>query len=304
MKLPISDILNFLDKANIGYDFAGRKDIIISKYTSIKNVERNTITWIKNKKFYDESSIKKQSEILLVVKDDIEIDANVLGNIGIIKSDNPKETFFSILNNFFSKDKAKSFVSNTAVVNTKNIGENVYIGHHTFIDDEVEIGNNVIIKNNVSIEGKVRIGDNTIIHSGVVIGTDGFGYYKNEDGLNLKVPHYGGVVIGSDVEIGANTCIDRGTLDDTIIGDNVKIDNLCQIAHNVMIKRNTLIAGNTSVAGSTIIGANTWIGSSSISNGLVIGENCYIVMGSVVISNVRDNKKVFGNPARVYDGNE
>lgn len=238
----------------------------------------------------------------MVVSNEIkDIDSN-RKNPSFIFCNNPKEVFFTILKEFFKTNEYRDYISPHSVVETKIIGKGVYIGHNCFIGKDVVIGDNVVIKNNVSIEGKVIIGESTIIHSGVIIGTDGFGYFQNREGLNMKVPHYGGVIIGKNVEIGANSCIDRGTLDDTVIGDNVKIDNFCQISHNVVIKDNTLIIGKASIAGSSIIGMNCWIGPHSIiSNGLTIGDGCYIGLGSVVLSDLDENVKVFGNPARVYD---
>lgn len=167
------------------------------------------------------------------------------------------------------------------------------------------IGDNVVIKNNVSIEGKVIIGNNTIIHSGVVIGTDGFGYYQNEEGKNIKVPHYGGVVIGEYVEIGANTCIDRGTLDDTVIGNYVKIDNLCHIGHNCVIEDNSSIVALSMLGGSAEISKNSYIAPGvMIKNQLKIGENSLIGMGAVVTKDVEKNKVVAGVPAKVIRENE
>lgn len=146
---------------------------------------------------------------------------------------------------------------------------------------------------------KVKIGCNTIIHSGVVIGTDGFGYFDNEDGLHEKVEHFGGVSIGDNVEIGANTCIDRGTLDDTYIGNNVKIDNLCHIAHNVTIEENSMVIALSMLGGSSTLKKNVYIAPGvMVMNQVTIGERSLAGMGAVVIKDVQNNKVVIGVPAK------
>jgi UDP-3-O-[3-hydroxymyristoyl] glucosamine N-acyltransferase len=153
------------------------------------------------------------------------------------------------------------------------------------------IGNNVIIGANtrltslVSVCADTRIGERVIIHNGTVIGSDGFGLAK-ENNKWLKIPQLGKVQIGDDVEIGANVSIDRGALDDTIIGDGVKLDNQIQVGHNVRIGENTAIAGCTGIAGSTHIGKNCMIGGGVCINGHIeIVDNVYITgMSSVVHS--------------------
>ena len=126
------------------------------------------------------------------------------------------------------------------------------------------------------------------------IGSEGFGYSGNE-----KMPHIGKVVMGDCVDIGANCCIDRGCLDNTIIGDNVKVDNLVHIAHSVKIGENTKIAAHTMIAGSVTIGKNVWIGPSvSIINGVTIGDDAYIGIGTNIISDVPAGETWVGNPGR------
>jgi UDP-3-O-[3-hydroxymyristoyl] glucosamine N-acyltransferase len=218
----------------------------------------------------------------------------------IIQCENPKETFFEILNRFFVIPK-KAGIELDSIVETQNIGTDVSIGHHCYICKDAIIGNNVSIKNNVIIECPAEIGDNTIIWSGVVIGTDGYGYYKKDDGINYKVPHFGGVKIGRNVEIGANTCIDRGVLVDTVIGNNVKIDNLCHIAHNVLIEDNVMITAMSALSGSSTVKENAYIAPGTlVLNQKTVGKNAFVGIGSVVIKNVQNSKAVFGVPARVY----
>lgn len=195
-------------------------------------------------------------------------------------------------------------MSPNSVVETNSIGKNVYIGHNCYIGKDVVIGDNVVIKNNVSIEGKVIIGNNAIIHSGVVIGSDGYGYYQDKEGRNIKVPHFGGVIIGENVEIGANTCIDRGTLDNTVIGNNVKIDNLCHIAHNVVIKDNCSVIALSMLGGSVVLEKDSYIAPGAIiKNQLKIGEKSLVGLGAVVIKDVEKNKVVAGVPAKVIKEN-
>lgn len=155
------------------------------------------------------------------------------------------------------------------------------------------------LKNEASVDAKIVYGDNFRVGRNTVIGGDGFGYEKNEMGEYEFFPHFGNVIIGNNVSIGSNSCIDRGTLSDTLIGNGVKIDNLVHIAHNVQIGDNCLIVAGTVVCGSAKIGNGTYVGANvTIREHLKIGSNVYIGMGSVVIKNISDNEMWYGNPAK------
>ena len=162
------------------------------------------------------------------------------------------------------------------------IGDNVCIGANSYLGEGGIIGDSTIIYANVSIYHGVSIGSFCILHSGVVIGSDGFGY-ANDAGQWVKIPQSGGVMIGDRVEIGANSCIDRGALNNTIISNGVKIDNLCHIAHNVEVGENTAMAAFTGIAGSAKIGKScTFSGRSSIIGHLEIAAGTHLTAGTLV----------------------
>lgn len=173
--------------------------------------------------------------------------------------------------------------SNTVIEPGAILGDQVVIGPSCFIGERARIGANTRIWANVSIYHRVEIGQYCLIQSGAVIGADGFGYAK-EHGNWIKIPQLGTVIIGDHVEIGACTTIDRGSLDNTIIGNGVIIDNQCQIAHNVVIGDNTAIAGGVIMAGSLRIGRYCQIGGGSVLNGhMIISDNVTITgMGMVM----------------------
>ncbi len=229
---------------------------------------------------------------------------------------NPHFAYAVLLNCFYEENltirnsiSPKSFVEKSAVIgknvtimdgayigNNTKISDNVFIGANSVINDNVEIGQNSIIKGLVNISNSI-IGKNSIIHSGVKIGQDGFGFTHNQ-GVNYKILQLGMVIIGDDVEIGANSCVDRGAIDNTIIGNQVKIDNLVQIAHNVEIGDGTLIAGAACVAGSTKIGKFCQIGGNcSVSGHITVGDGAKIAGASGVIKSVEAMQVVAGLPS-------
>jgi UDP-3-O-[3-hydroxymyristoyl] glucosamine N-acyltransferase len=181
------------------------------------------------------------------------------------------------------------FIGANAVIQSGVIlGENVQIGPGCVIANNVQIGDNTVIYPNVTIGHSTRIGDNCVINSGVVIGTDGFGYVKEGESY-LKVPQLGNVQIGNNVDIGANTTIDRGALLDTVIGNGVKLDNQIQIGHNVVIGENTLISANSGVSGSTRIGKNCLIGGGvGIRDNIEIVDNVIITGRTFVSSSIKE----------------
>lgn len=294
--ISIEKIKNYLDTTHISYTYSGDEHLQIRDYKSIENIKPHSISWIKDESRIKSIVSKEIKSSLFVSK---EIDTSFFNEANFIFCNDPKQVFFSILNHFFNREVMKAYISSNSVVETTSVGGDVYIGHNCYIGPNVEISNNVKIYNNVSIEGKVKIGKNTIIHSGVNIGTDGFGYFKNTEGKYTKVPHFGGVTIGEDVEIGANTCIDKGTMDDTRIGDFVKIGNLCQIAHNVIIEENVMVASLSNIAGSIHLKKHSYIAPSvTIMNQVSIGENSLIGLGAVVLKDVEDNVVVAGVPGK------
>lgn len=167
------------------------------------------------------------------------------------------------------------------------IGEHTRIGANCSIGDGVRIGPHTVINASVSIYRGCVLGQRCIVHSGVVIGADGFGFARQSDGVWEKIPQIGRVVIGDDVEIGANTTIDRGALDDTVIEDGVKLDNQIQIAHNVRIGAHTAIAGCVGIAGSTRIGKRCMIaGAAMIIGHLDIADDVVVSVGTVVMKSI------------------
>lgn len=235
----------------------------------------------------------------------------------LIRVANPKLSFLIIYNILNTPKPRGSFVHPTAVVaDASRLGKNVWVGPHVSIEENVDISDNCIIESNTTIKKNCRIGAscriypnvtlyedtvlgrNVVLHSGAVIGSDGFGYIK-EKGKIFKFPQIGRVIIEDDVEVGANTTIDRGSMNDTIIGPGSKIDNLCQIAHNVKIGKNALIAAQCGISGSTTVGNDVMMGGQSgIIDNLKIGSNVVIAAKSAVIGDLKDGVTVWGLPAR------
>lgn len=286
--IPIKEILNFLNEGEYSAVYDGNENLEISSFSNISCIKDKSIVWIKNKKYLTEEvkeSIEQYQNSLIVCPWKIEESKNCL------ITDSPKEIYFSILKEFFV-EKKEAVISSKAVVETERIGKNVSIGAACYICKDVIIADDVILHANVVIDCPCKIGKGTEIFSGTVIGADGFGYYYH-NGIPERVPHFGGVIIGEYVDIGANSCIDRGTLNDTRIGNNVKIDNHCHIGHNVEIDDNSLIVAGTTICGSVIIGRDSYLAPESlIKNQVQIGEKSFIGMNTVLSKNIEPKSMV------------
>lgn len=178
------------------------------------------------------------------------------------------------------------------------VGREVTIGAGVVIGDEVEIGDQVVLHPNVTIYPRSRIGNRVIIHAGSVIGSDGFGYATTADGRHIKRLHQGIVVIGDEVEIGANVCVDRATFGETVIGAGTKIDNLVQVAHNAEVGENCLLVAQVGISGSTRLGRGVVMGGqSALAGHLTIGDRVMVAGQSGVHNNQPAGKVVAGYPA-------
>ena len=213
-----------------------------------------------------------------------------LDNKTLIQVDNPRLSFIRVIAKYFNNQNLYLLKSSR--------GDSIYISRSS------KILEGTLIYPNVTIYQNVTIGKNCIIHSGVTIGSDGFGFEKNEKGLWEKFPHVGGVTIGDNVEIQANSAISRGALSNTKIGNGTKIDNLVHVAHNVIIGNNCFIAAGTIFGGSATIGDNCWLGlNCTIRDWITLGNNVTVGMGSVVTKSFGDNVTLMGVPARVIKDN-
>lgn len=273
-------------------------DYFFTNPSAINSGTENSISWLKGiPENYED--ILKNSKANFIVCNHF-VNTEVLKKIPkvFILSENPKETFIDILTFVFCNSNIFGIHPSSIISENTKIGENCFIGPNVFIDENCIIGNNVKIIGNNFIFSKTTIGNNVTINPGTVIGSDGFGYSRGNDDKLKKFPHFGGVIIEDGVEIGANVCIDRGTLDNTIIKKGVKIDNLVHIAHNVEIGENSLIIANSMIGGSTKIGNGSWIAPSvNLMNGITIGHKTTVGMGSTVTKSIEDNQTWTGSPA-------
>ena len=290
MQLSLDEIASLCGGKLIG---DGAKTI--TGVSSIENASQEDLVFIKDRKFEKYIQSTKAGAIIVGHLPD-----GIPGQNYIVV-DNPQLAFTKIAEQFDSFPAQKAAVSALCSISqTAKIGDNVFIGDFVSIGENARIGNNVYIENGARIGDGCEVGDGTIIfanvaigrgsrigaecriHPGVVIGADGFGLVKDGDTWR-RIPQLGNVELGNEVDVGANTTIDRGTLDDTVISDGVKLDNLIQIGHNVRIGENTVIAAHTAVAGSSIIGKNCEIGGCvGIMDHSIVGDNIKIGGGSVI----------------------
>lgn len=299
MKYNTKYLLSLLEELDINYICSKLDDIWIDNFCNLDDIKDNAITWIKIFNDNNNDLIENHKKTIFICS--IDNWSDKYSNVIFIE--NLKINFFKLIKILFEErnfENIKPCIENSAVVLSKKLGNNIYVGHHTFIDKNVKIGNNVMIMNNVTIQGDVIIGDNSFIESGAVIGVCGFGLFDDKQENSEILPHLGRVIIGNNVRIGAATCIARGCLCDTVIEDYVKVDNLCHIAHNVILKRNSKIVACSEISGGVIVGENSWIApNSSIIQHTIIGKNVNTGMASNILRDVPDNSLIYGNPARV-----
>lgn len=306
-EVKIKDILSFLKRENIAHVFEGDENQTVTGFSSLFNYKEASMTFISTLySFIDYKEQFKNKKIRLIIMDPSEDNYDNFENIIIISK--PTNAFFTILEEFFSREELskKSPVSKNEneykqfsyVSDNAKIGSNVSIGRGCVIEAGVAIGDNTAIHHNVVIRSGTKIGQDCIIRSGTVIGEDGFSPSTLKDGSKELLKHFGGVLINKNVFIGENCIIHRGSIDDTVIHDGVKLNSLVHIAHNCTIGKYTVITMPTHISGSVEIGENCHIAATTIRNQCTVGDNVVLGLGSVVIKDVADNLTMVGNPAR------
>ena len=295
-RIFIQEIISCL--GNQGIDVVYCQDcefdtLYIDNLADVEQVNETTLDWVNpSKKNKQQIALLSKAKVLLVDETILPIAGKVL-----IRVKNPKLSIAEVGNHFFV-EKPELGIHSTAIIhNEARIGKNVSIGAYSVIG-KVIIGDGCIIDSNVRIYDGVVMGCHCEIKAGAVLGGAGFGYERDSYGNKFRFPQIGGLIIGNYVEVGANTCIDRGALSDTIIGDYTKINNLCHIAHNNKIGKNVSITGCVNVSGGNVIEDDVWIAPNSSLVGYVhIGKGAVIGMGAVVVKDIPAGETWVGNPA-------
>lgn len=307
MKFTAKQIASF-----IGGEVIGNENAEVYTFAKIEEGVPGALSFLANPK-YAEYIYTTQSSVVLVNRD---FEANAEIHATLIKVDNAYESLAKLMTMYEASKPKKSGISSLASISANaKIGENCYIAPFVVIGEGCEIGDNCMIHDSVSIgdgakigNGCIlyahatvyhdcRIGNNCILHSGCVIGADGFGFAPTAEGYN-KIPQTGIVVIEDNVEIGANTCIDRATMGSTVVHSGVKLDNLVQIAHNDEVGSHTAMAAQVGIAGSTKIGE--WCifgGQAGVSGHSTIGDRTTVGPQCGTIGNLKGGVTVLGAPA-------
>lgn len=297
IKINVTEILEYLGNKILRID-GPVKGVYIDNLADAANVKDTTLDWINPSKPNKQLIAEQSKAKVLLVDDSVSYSQVIIEQYKtLIHVSNPKLTLAEIGNHFFV-EKAKVGIHPTAKISQEAIiGRNVTIGAYCVIGDAV-IGDDSVIDSNVRVYDDVVIGKDCVIKAGAVLGGAGFGFEKDEQGNKFLFPQIGQLIIGDHVSIGANTCIDRGSLSDTVIGDYTKISNLCQIAHNNKIGKNVTITGCVMLSGSNVIENDVWIAPNVSLRGWVhIGKGATIGMGAVVVKDIPEGETWVGNPA-------
>lgn len=290
-RISVNAILNVLND----YEIEGNVDNYISRALPITEADSNSLAFVTKEKVNLATNTK--AKVIIGPKGvDVPFDWN---NQTLIRVSNPRLSFARILNRFFVERSEPGIHPSSIIDNNTIIHLSVHIGPNCCIRENCEISEDVVIYGNNYIHPNTRIGKRVIIHTGAVIGSEGFGFERDEEGRLIKFPQIGGLIIEDDVEIRNYVCVERGALGDTIIGEGTKIDNLTSIGHNAKVGKHCAIGVLTDIGGSSIIGDYAWIAPLvCIRDWITIGNNVLVGMGAVVTKSFSDNVVLVGVPAK------
>jgi UDP-3-O-[3-hydroxymyristoyl] glucosamine N-acyltransferase len=296
----------------------GNADVIVNSFGKIEDAQQSQLTFLSNPKYEDYLYTSNASIIILNDKHQVKKPLNAT----LIFVEDAHAAFVTLLTKYKEMTTQQMnglqqpcYISASAKTGSNiflgvfsSLGENVSVGNNTkifpncYIGNNVQIGDDCILYAGVKIYSECIVKNNVIIHSGAVIGSDGFGFMPQPDGTVKKVPQIGNVIIEDNVEIGANTTIDRSTIGSTIIKSGTKLDNLVQIAHNVEVGSNTVIAAQAGISGSTKIGNNVMIGGQAgLTDHVQIADGVKIAAQSGVSKSIlKPGTVVIGSPAKDY----
>ena len=303
-KVSIKKVASFLN-----YSYNG-KNFDVTGISSLNKIKNNTILFysdIINSKFkikdntkYNLKKLEKSKNICIIASNDL----NLTKKIPILISKNPRLDFQRIILKFFVEDEFQPSIHKTAIIEKNaKLGKDVYIGSHCYIGNNVSIGDKTKVFSNTCIYGNTAIGSNSIIKSNTTIGSEGFGFSFTGTEL-VHFASLGSVIIGDNVWIGSNCSVEKSQMDETIIEDHVKIDDLVQIGHNSIIKKFSQIAAGTVISGRAKVGKGCWIAPHVvIDNGNEIGDNCLVGTSSLVKTNFPKNSVIIGSPAKLLRKN-
>ena len=285
------EIAGFLNSKLIGGDY------IINFPSSIKNFQDNSFFYLLDLDIFPEERLKKYKEILILTSKDL--DRSKI-HFSYIKTNCPKLDFIRVINEFFIEFDITQIASSSKIHKDAKIGRNVSIGENSVIGPDVIIGSNTQILNNVVITSRVEIGKDCIIKNNSTIGSEGYDFELDEKGNPIHFPHIGKIIIGNNVWIGSNSSIESAKIENTIINNHVKIDDLVQIGYNCEIGSRCMITAGVIVSRNVKIGEKSLIApNASIRDYTIIGKNVTIGEGAVVIKKIEDNTVYVGNPARL-----
>ncbi|MCW8842938.1 MAG: UDP-3-O-(3-hydroxymyristoyl)glucosamine N-acyltransferase [Rhodobacteraceae bacterium] len=290
--MTLDDITDALARRGLSYELAGPATSVTG-VAPLHDCGPGDLVWSRTLAIAPE----RLSASMILLPRDATSPHPEAGDKSLIFVDNPRDAFRLLLGDVFGDQvaEAKGMTDSALFCDTGQ-------GHGARVADDATIGENVVLHPNVVIYPNVVIGSNVEIGAGTIIGAPGYAFVRQPDGTLEHFPHIGGVEIGDNVTIGANSCVDSGGLGPTRIGPGTKIGNLCQIAHNVDLGSDCLLAGRVQIGGGTRVGDRTEIWPSSIiSHKLVVGTGCDIKIGSVVVQNVPDGAAVSGNFAIPHD---
>jgi UDP-3-O-[3-hydroxymyristoyl] glucosamine N-acyltransferase len=290
-----------------GCDLVGDPDVVVDRLATLSNAGEGSLSFLASPAYLKQLSSTRAAAVILreadaaasptaslIAKDPYATYARMAAVVMPVPSHAAGRHPSAVVADSAQVADSAHLAANVVIGERCRIGEQTYIGPGTVIGDDCSVGDGCRLLANVTIVRAVSMGDRCIIHSGAVLGGDGFGNAMTADGW-IKVPQVGGVRIGSDVEIGCNTTIDCGAIDDTVIEDGVRIDNLCMIAHNVRVGAHTAMAAMTGIAGSTVIGKRCMFAGQSGTVGHITVCDDVVVSGCSVLSKDIEEPGVYSN---------